>query len=82
MELPTVELARLHATPLEEVEFLQKLIIGLLEKHGAAARCKGCGQAIYWIIHKSGRKAPYNTEGLNHFSDCEKRELFRKERLG
>jgi hypothetical protein len=29
-----------------------------------------CRQEIWWIVHKNGKRAPYNSDGTNHFITC------------
>jgi len=61
-----------------ETEQLQKNIMSLLLQIGDMGTCKGCGAPIYWVTHKNGKKAPYTTEGLNHFIDCPSANRFKK----
>jgi hypothetical protein len=32
--------------------------------------CRSCGKAIYWVVTKNGKRAPYTAEGISHFADC------------
>lgn len=55
--------------------------IALLYKSIGAdqGKCRGCGATIWWVMHKSGRKAPYTKDALNHFADCPRRDQYRKQ---
>ena len=50
----------------------------LLRNIGDAARCSGCHAPIVWVVHKNGKKAPYDWSGLNHFVSCIHADKFRK----
>jgi hypothetical protein len=50
----------------------------LLRNIGDAARCSGCHAPIVWVIHKNGKRAPYDWSGLNHFVSCIQAEKFRR----
>ena len=65
-------------TETEKIAWLQSNINLLLNQISKSSNCHGCGKEIYWITLKSGKKAPYTPEALNHFADCEKADLFRK----
>jgi len=39
--------------------------------------CARCGQAIAWVTHANGKKAPYTQWGHNHFVDCPRADEFR-----
>ena len=53
--------------------------ISLLYKSLGAlqGKCRGCGVEIYWLVTKNHKKAPFTKDGLNHFADCPKKNLFR-----
>lgn len=42
------------------------------------ARCNGCMAMILWARTPSGRYAPLDPSGLNHFATCPKADLFRR----
>lgn len=50
----------------------------LMQTVGEPGTCKGCGADIFWIVTKSGKRAPYTALGLNHFADCPKASAFRR----
>lgn len=50
----------------------------LLSAAGDRARCRGCGQEIFWLTHRNGKKAPYDPDGANHFSSCKRADDFRQ----
>lgn len=55
----------------------------LLRHAGSAGHCRGCGAPIFWVRHiDSGRNAPYNFDGSNHFATCPGADQFRKEKHG
>lgn len=56
-------------------------IYKLLDQVGDRGVCKGCGKQIWWVVHKSGSKAPYTMEALNHFADCPKADRFKKGKI-
>jgi hypothetical protein len=45
----------------------------------ALARCRGCRQAISWAHTPSGRAAPLDRDGTNHFATCADAARFRKD---
>jgi len=49
----------------------------LLNQVGDKGTCRGCGADIWWVVHKSGKKAPYTAEALNHFADCPQANNFK-----
>lgn len=57
--------------------FLLNNIRHLFKQIGEPGHCQGCGREIVWIVHRNGRRAPYTLEGLNHFADCPKADLFK-----
>jgi len=61
------------------VETLRENIHRLLELVAEEKReCKACGATIYFVVHKSGKRAPYTGDALNHFIDCPRAREFRK----
>lgn len=44
-------------------------ILDLLQRIGSADTCQ-CGEPIFWVTHASGKRAPYNHNGLIHFATC------------
>lgn len=63
-------------------EEANKRITTLIMSVGEAARCDGpdCGATIYWIRHNNGRRAPYDSDGSNHFITCPNADLFRRKK--
>lgn len=59
---------------------LMQNIRRLLDQIGERSTCKGCGQAIWWVQHRNGKRAPYTPAGLNHFADCKAAAQFRKDK--
>jgi hypothetical protein len=57
---------------------LQGTIEGLLRNIGDLTNCTGCGDPIYWVRHKNGKRTPYTRAGLNHFVDCVARDRFKE----
>jgi hypothetical protein len=63
------------------VPSLEERILALLKHVGEPGRCRGCGLAIYWVRHPdSGRNAPYDPDGVNHFITCPRADDFRKKK--
>jgi len=52
--------------------------IALLKVLGTSGKCRGCHADIWWLRTKTGQLAPFNTEGVSHFSDCPKADVFRR----
>ena len=52
----------------------------LVEHVGEPNRCSApeCRAPIYWIVHRNGKRAPYNPDGTNHFITCPAVEKFRR----
>jgi len=46
----------------------------------SGAKCKGCGQAIWWLTTKKGRPAPFDPDLTPHFATCPRADDFRKEK--
>ncbi len=44
---------------------------------GQAGTCRGCGDPIYWVITKNGKKSPLDADGESHFATCPKADRFR-----
>jgi hypothetical protein len=42
--------------------------------------CRGCGAPIAWARTPTGRQAPLEREGINHFASCPEADRFRRER--
>ena len=42
------------------------------------AGCRGCGLPIFWVVHKNGKKAPYDFNGQNHFGTCVNAKDFKR----
>jgi hypothetical protein len=64
------------------LEHQKEIIADLLKHVGAPSQCKGCGAPILWVRHSTttGRSAPYNPDGTNHFGSCPDSVLFRKKK--
>ncbi len=44
------------------------------------ARCTKCDESVYWITHKTGRPAPYNSSDLKlHLKTCVKGEQYSRD---
>ena len=67
-------LAEIEAT----VERRQEALRMLFDKIGDEAKCDGCGATIYFIRHKSGKRAPYNPDAISHFATCQYASEFKK----
>ncbi len=63
-------------------EALKKALRSMVLRIGAPGFCSACGQAVYWIGHLNGKRAPYTAAGLNHFIDCPEAERFGKSKTG
>ena len=57
---------------------LRQNIHRLLTQVGGESKCRGCDAAIWWVVHRNGKKAPYTADALNHFADCPAAAKFRK----
>ena len=62
----------------DDAAWLRSNIALFLRLIGDAAACRGCGEPIWWVILKTGNRAPYTAHLLNHFADCPMAETFRK----
>lgn len=49
----------------------------LLRNIGDPGKCKLCPAAIMWVLHRNGRKTPYDLDGTNHFVTCPFRDRFK-----
>jgi hypothetical protein len=61
-----------------EVEQLRANIIHLLRNVAESAFCKGCHQQVWWLIHRNGKRTPYDCDAKPHFATCSEREQFKK----
>jgi hypothetical protein len=62
-----------------ELPSLEKRISSLLNNVAEEIRpCKACGVQLALVRHRNGKLAPYTLEGVNHFIDCTKADLFRR----
>lgn len=52
----------------------------LLRNAGEEAQCRGrsCGRRIWWVVHRNGRRTPYDENGTNHFITCPEAASFRR----
>lgn len=73
---PAAEKSQENQTP---TELLRRITL-LLSLVGDQSICKGCGAGIWWVQHRNGKRAPYTSEGLNHFIDCPQAQRFKKAR--
>lgn len=62
------------------VNFYRSRLAQLFKVLGAdAGECKSCGAQIWWLrMPKSGKPAPFDKDGLNHFGSCKHAEEHRK----
>ena len=58
----------------------RELMSMLLDNVGVRAACRGCDREIIWVRHKNGKQAPYDADGINHFSTCPQAAQFRTRR--
>ena len=56
---------------------LEERVSTLLNKIGSRAKCKGCGQQIWWVTTRHGKKMPVSESFLCHFEDCQSADQFR-----
>lgn len=61
----------------QRVAWLESNIRLLLNTISDGANCKGCDAPIWWVPTKKGKRAPFTSEGLNHFADCPAKDRFR-----
>lgn len=61
-----------------EIAAQKKLIADLLRNVGDPGICKGCKAEMFWVEHRNGKRAPYNSDGTNHFITCPDSELFKR----
>jgi hypothetical protein len=62
-----------------EVEFLRANIGRLFQQIADPGFCKGCGEEIFWLLHRNGKKVPYTRDALNHFADCREAQRFKSQ---
>lgn len=50
----------------------KKIIADLLRNVGEPGVCRsaGCNAEICWMVHRNGKRTPYNLDGTNHFATC------------
>ncbi len=46
----------------------------------APGKCSGCGAAIFWVVTKNGKRAPFNADAVSHWATCPQAESFRKKK--
>jgi hypothetical protein len=51
---------------------------GLVLRVGQPARCSKCSSEIFFLRHVNGKAAPYDRNGVSHFSTCPHAEEFRR----
>lgn len=44
------------------------------------AKCRSCGDTIYWIVTAAGKPMPVNPDGQSHFSTCPQAPKWRRNR--
>jgi hypothetical protein len=65
----------------EAARFYREAIVKLYGAVGAdAGKCRSCGRAIWWVVTKAGKRAPYTVDGTNHFADCANANSHRRAR--
>jgi len=64
------------------VQELYSNIATLLKAIGDEGKCRGCGQQIWWVRTKSGKRMPVTAAGLCHFADCPAAQAFRSKPKG
>lgn len=73
-----------HSPPIDPkaltVDTMKKRVLSLLQQVGEPATCKACDAPMFFVVTRAGRRAPYTTEGLNHFADCPNASMFKKKR--
>lgn len=47
---------------------------------GDPVKCKLCPAPIVFVVHRNGRKTPYDLDGTNHFITCPFRDRFKTAR--
>lgn len=77
---PIEEIGNELAAARMELDRQAKTVAALVKNMGDPGVCKGCGAEIWWMIHRNGKRAPYDPNGVNHFVTCVDREQFRKEK--
>lgn len=68
-----------------ELERHQKNAINLVRNVAdGKGLCSGpnCGKEFLWVVHKNGRRTPYDFDGTPHFVTCPDRDLFQQHRGG
>lgn len=63
---------------LSELRLFRERVGALLKNVGEPGNCEGCKEAIYWLVHRNGKHAPYNFDGSNHFITCPMADKFRR----
>lgn len=61
-----------------EVEQLKLNIARLLVNVADRSTCRGCRAEIWWLVHRNGKKAPYDRDGTNHFITCSQAKEFKR----
>lgn len=54
----------------------------ILNVCGDRANCRACGDPIFWMVSKNGKKVPYSLAGHAHWADCPNAEEFRRKQAG
>jgi len=42
------------------------------------SQCRSCGAPVIWGTYPSGKRAPFDPDGTNHFATCPQRREWRK----
>lgn len=51
-------------------ELLSNIGVLLDNLAGAFVPCRRCGADVWWVTHRTGKRAPYERTGANHLSKC------------
>lgn len=62
---------------LNQLEVQRDRMRRLLHNVGEEGICKGCPARVIWVIHRNGKRTPYDPDGTNHFITCPEAERFR-----
>lgn len=58
----------------------EKALFRFLDACGDLSKCAGCGADIYWFRSRFNKNWPVTKTGANHFTDCPKADLFKRDR--
>lgn len=58
---------------------IEDRLAALVKNAGTPGECRSCHAGIFWIHHPgTGRNAPYDADGVNHFITCPNRDAHRR----